>query len=52
METAELIRIVTDPDEVTKALPPHEREAYEDAQRSVVEARFRAEAHEEHIRLL
>jgi hypothetical protein len=52
METSELIRIVTDPDEVAKALSAHEREAYEDAQRSVVEARFQAEAHEEHIRLL
>lgn len=50
--TSDLVRIVTDLSEATKSLPPAEREAYEDAQRSVVEARFLAEKHEDHVRVL
>ena len=50
--TSELIRIVTDLDEATNALPQHEREAYREAQRSVVEARFHAETPEGRIRIL
>jgi hypothetical protein len=47
-----LVRIVTDLKKATRSLPPDERKAYEDAQRSVVEARLRAETHEGHVRIL
>jgi hypothetical protein len=50
--TPDLVRIVTNLTEATKSLPAAEQEAYEEAQRSVVEARFRAENHEDYVRIL
>lgn len=50
--TPDLVRIVTNLAEATKSLPPDEQEAYVEAQRSVVEARFRAENHEDYVRIL
>ena len=50
--TPDLVRIVTNLTEATKSLPPEEQDAYEEAQRSVVEARFRAENHEDFVRIL
>lgn len=47
-----LVEIVTDPEGAENALSPEERKAYEDARRSVVEARFQAESPEGHIRIL
>lgn len=50
--TSDLVRIVTDLDEATEALPESERREYEEAQQSVVEARFQAEMHEGYVRIL
>lgn len=47
-----LVRIVTDLPGAAKALPRAEQEEYESAKRSIVEARFQAETHEGHIRVL
>lgn len=41
-----LVELASDPDQAAKSLPPAEREAYLDAQRSVVDARRSAEVHE------
>ena len=49
---SQLVHIVTDLGEATKSLSDEDRKAYEDAQRSVVEARFRAETHQGHVRVL
>jgi hypothetical protein len=49
---SDLVRIVTDLHEAAKALPECERQEYESAKRSIVEARFQAETHEGHIRVL
>lgn len=49
---SDLVRIVTDLEEATKSLPLDDRRGYEDAKRSIVEARFQAEAHEGPIRIL
>ena len=49
---SQLVEIVTDPAKATESLSTQERQAYEDAQRSVVEARFSAETHQEHVRIL
>jgi hypothetical protein len=49
---SQLVNIVTDPEKATESLSNQERAAYEDAQRSVVEARFSAETHQEHVRIL
>jgi hypothetical protein len=49
---SQLVEIVTDPAKATESLSSKDREAYEDAQRSVVEARFGAETHQEHVRIL
>ncbi len=50
--TDQLVRIVTDLHKATDALPADERQTYEDAQRSVVEARSSPEVHEDHVRIL
>jgi hypothetical protein len=50
--TEQLVRIVTNLSRATAALSPQDRQAYEDAQRSVVEARSSAEVDEDHIRIL
>jgi hypothetical protein len=47
-----LVEIVTDPKGAEDALSPEERKAYEEARRSVVEARFQAEPAEGQIRIL
>lgn len=52
MDTSELAQIVTDLEEASNSLSPEERAEYEDAQRSVVEARFETEPPEGHVRLL
>jgi len=49
---SQLVSIVTDPEKATESLSNQERAAYEEAQRSVVEARFSAETHQEHVRIL
>lgn len=49
---SDLVRIVTDLPEAAKALPDSERQEYESAKRSIVEARFQAETHQGHIRVL
>ncbi len=49
---SDLVRMVTDLKEASKALPEEDRKAYEQAKRSIVEARFRAETHEGNIRIL
>lgn len=49
--TEHLVSIVTDLDKASEALSEHERESYEDAQRSVVEARSSPEVHEDYIRI-
>jgi hypothetical protein len=49
--TDHLVRIVTDLDKASEALPQSERQSYEDAQRSVVEARSSPEVHEDHVRI-
>ena len=49
---SQLVDIVTDPAKATESLSDDARKAYEEAQRSVVEARFSAEAHQEHVRIL
>lgn len=49
---SQLVDIVTDPAKATESLSDENRRAYEEAQRSVVEARFSAEAHQEHVRIL
>jgi hypothetical protein len=50
--TEQLVKIVTNVARATSALSADERQAYEHAQRSVVEARSSAEADEDHIRIL
>ena len=50
--TEQLVKIVTDVAGATSALSADERHAYEQAQRSVVEARSSAESDEDHIRIL
>lgn len=50
--TDHLVSIVTDLRKATEALPPSDRQSYEDAQRSVVEARSSPEVHEDHVRIL
>jgi len=50
--TANLVQIVTKLGDATKHLSAGEREAYEDAQRSVVEARHCGESMAEHIHVL
>lgn len=47
-----LVEIVTDPRGSEDALPPEERRAYEEARKSVVEARLQAEPAEDQIRIL
>jgi hypothetical protein len=47
-----LVDVVTDLEKATKNLSTEELKAYEEAQRSVVEARSRAETHQGHIRVL
>ena len=49
--TDHLVRIVTDLDKASEALPQSERQSYEDAQRSVVEARSSPEVHKDHVRI-
>jgi RNA polymerase-interacting CarD/CdnL/TRCF family regulator len=49
---SELVSLVTDLDKADKSLSPEERKAYKDAQRSVVDARYRAEMHQGQIRVL
>jgi hypothetical protein len=49
---SKLVRIATDLEKATEALSDEERKAYAEAQRSVVEARSRAQAHQGHIRVL
>jgi hypothetical protein len=49
--TDHLVRIVTDLDKASETLPQSERQSYEDAQRSVVEARSSPEVHEDHVRI-
>lgn len=51
-DVATLVEIVTDPEGAEEALSPEERQAYEDARRSVVEARFITEPPEGTIRIL
>ena len=41
-----LIEFASDIARVLRSLPPEEREAYEDAQKSIIEARRSAEVHE------
>ena len=50
--TVELVRIVTNLEDAVRSLPLEEREKYEDAQRSVVEARNQAEMHEGLIKVI
>ncbi len=47
-----LVEILTDPQGAVEALPPEEQKAYENAKRSVVEARFQTEPAEGQIRIL
>jgi len=49
---SKLVLMVTDLTEAAKSLPEEDRRAYEKAKRSIVEARFQAEAHEGSIRIL
>ena len=51
-DVATLVEIVTNPEEAEEALSAEERQAYEDARRSVVEARFITEPTEGTIRIL
>ena len=41
-----LVELASDPDQAAQSLPPAEREAYLEAQQSVVDARRSAEVHE------
>lgn len=47
-----LIEILTDPEGTENSLTPEERRSYEEAKRSVVEARFQSEPHEGQIRII
>jgi len=49
---ANLIEILTDPEGSESSLSPEEQRIYEDAKRSVVEARFQSEPHEGQIRII
>jgi hypothetical protein len=52
LTTSELVKIVTNLEDAVRSLPAEERERYEDAQRSVVEARNHATFHEGQIKLI
>lgn len=47
-----LVEILADPKGAANALPPEDQQTYEDAKRSVVEARFQTEPAEGQIRIL
>jgi hypothetical protein len=49
---ASLIEILTDPAGTAESLTPEEQQVYEEAKRSVVEARFQSEPHEGQIRII
>ncbi len=49
---ASLIEILTDPAGTAESLTPEEQRVYEEAKRSVVEARFQSEPHEGQIRII
>ena len=49
---ANMIEILTDPEGTGKPLTPDEQRTYDEAKRSVVEARFQSEPHEGQIRII
>lgn len=49
---ASLVEIVTDPRGTAKSLSAEEQKVYEEAKKSVIEARFQTEPHEGQIRIL
>lgn len=51
-ELSQLIEIVVDLPKASESLPPEEKQAYDEAKRSVVEARHQAAAHDGDIRIL
>lgn len=48
----QLEKVLTDLDAASRRLPDEEQKAYEDAQKSIVEAQRRAEVQEGHVRIL